>query len=61
MWDNLKKNDRIVSAGGILGTVVGVRGESDYVTIRIDENSNTKMQILKQSIIRVLKDYEKVV
>ena len=61
MLDNLKKNDRIVSAGGILGTVVGVRGESDYVTIRIDENTNTKMQILKQSIIRVLKDDEKEV
>jgi len=59
MLDNLKKNDRIVSAGGILGTVVGVRAESDYITIRIDENTNTKMQILKQSVIRVLKDDEK--
>jgi preprotein translocase subunit YajC len=59
LLDNLKKNDRIVTAGGILGTVVSVRGESDHVTIRIDENTNTKMQILKQSIIRVLKDDEK--
>ncbi len=56
LLDNLKKNDRIVTAGGILGTVVSVRAESDHVTIRIDENTNTKMQILKQSIIRVLKD-----
>ena len=61
LLDNLKKNDRIVSAGGILGTVVSVRGESDYITIRIDENTNTKMQILKQSVIRVLKDDEKEV
>lgn len=59
MLDNLKKNDRIVTAGGILGTVVGLRGESEYITIRIDENSNAKMQVLKQSIIRVLKDGEK--
>ena len=61
LLDNLKKNDRIVSAGGILGTVVNVRSESDYITIRIDENTNTKMQILKQSVIRVLKDDEKEV
>ena len=59
LLDNLKKNDRIVSAGGILGTVVSVRGDSDHITIRIDENTNTKMQILKQSVIRVLKDDEK--
>ncbi len=56
LLDALKKNDRIVTAGGILGTVVGVKGDSDHVTIRIDENTNAKMQILKQSIIRVLKD-----
>ena len=59
LLDNLKKNDRIVTAGGILGTVVSIRGESDHVTIRIDENTNTKMQILKQSIIRVLNDDDK--
>lgn len=51
---NLKKNDRIVTAGGILGTVVNNREETDYVTLRIDDN--TKMQVLKASVIRVLKD-----
>lgn len=56
---DLKKNDRIVTAGGIMGTVVSVKGESDHLTIRIDENTNTKMQVLKQSIIRVLKDDDK--
>lgn len=59
LLENLKKNDRIVTAGGILGTVVSVRGDSDHLTIRIDENTNTRMQILKQSIIRVVKDDDK--
>lgn len=59
LLENLKKNDRIVTAGGILGTVVNAKGDSDHLTIRVDENTNTKMQILKQSIIRVLKDDEK--
>lgn len=53
---NLKKNDRVVTAGGILGTVVSSRAESDYTTIKIDEASNTKMQIRTTSIVRVLTD-----
>lgn len=53
---NLKKNDRVVTAGGILGTVVSSRAESEYTTIKIDEASNTKMQIRTTSIVRVLTD-----
>lgn len=53
---NLKKNDRVVTAGGILGTVVSSRSESEYTTIKIDESSNTKMQIRTTSIVRVLTD-----
>lgn len=51
---NLKKNDRVVTAGGILGTIVNNRDDTEYLTIRIDDNA--KMQILKQSVVRVLKD-----
>ena len=53
---NLKKNDRIVTAGGIIGTVVNTQPDSEYLTIRIDETNNVKMQILKQSVVRVMKD-----
>lgn len=53
---NLKKNDRVVTAGGILGTVVKSSAESEYTTIKIDETSNTKMQIRTSSIVRVLTD-----
>ena len=53
---NLKKNDRVVTAGGILGTVVKSTEESEYTTIKIDEASNTKMQIRTTSIVRVLTD-----
>ena len=54
MLDNLKKNDEVVTAGGIVGTVVNLRDGGDYITIRIDENTNTRMKILKKSVIRVL-------
>ena len=56
LLNELKRNDRVITAGGILGTVVNVSGDSEYVTLRIDESNNTKLQVLKQSIIRVVKD-----
>ncbi len=56
MLDNLKKNDRVVTAGGILGTVANSREDSEYITLRVDDSSNAKMQILKTSIIRVVSD-----
>lgn len=51
---NLKKNDQVVTAGGILGTVVNYRSDGEYVTIRIDDTSNTRMQVLAKSIVRVV-------
>ncbi len=53
---SLKKNDRVVTAGGIIGTVVAIKDENNSVSLRIDESSNTKMQIMKTSIIKVLGD-----
>lgn len=53
---NLKKTDRVVTAGGIIGTVVNLRQDVDHVTLRIDDSSGTKMQVLKQSIVRVINE-----
>lgn len=51
---NLKKNDQVLTAGGILGTVVNYRPDSEFVTLRVDETSNAKMQVLATSIVRVV-------
>jgi preprotein translocase subunit YajC len=51
----LKKNDRIVTVGGILGTVVNVV-KDDEVVIRVDEQTNTKMHILRSAVSRILKE-----
>ena len=53
---NLKKHDRVVTAGGIIGTVINFRQDADHITIRIDDSSGTKMQVLKQAIVRVVDD-----
>ncbi len=54
MLSKLKKNDRVLTAGGILGTVVNFRSDDDYVTVRIDDDSNARMQVLASSIVRVV-------
>ncbi|MEM8677710.1 MAG: preprotein translocase subunit YajC [Planctomycetota bacterium] len=52
--NNLKSNDRVITAGGIYGTVVNSQQGSDHVTLRIDENSNTRIRVARTSISRVL-------
>jgi len=50
----LKKNDRVVTIGGILGTVVNVGSDDKEVTLRVDDN--TRIRILRSSIQTVLAD-----
>ncbi len=52
MIQGLKKNDRIVTIGGIIGTVVTTK--EDEVVVRVDETNNTKMTFVRQSIQRVI-------
>jgi preprotein translocase subunit YajC len=47
---NLKKNDRVVTTSGIHGIVANVNAESDTITLRVDENTNTKLTIDRMSI-----------
>jgi len=54
MVQTLKKNDRVRTIGGILGTVVDVRG--DEVTLKIDESNNTKIRVSTSAIGKNLSD-----
>ncbi len=54
MLANMKKNDRVVTAGGIWGIVVNVQQDSPYVTIKVDESSNTRLRVMRTSISRVI-------
>ena len=49
----IKKNDRIVTVGGIHG-VVSALGEGDTVTIRLDESGSNKMKIDRKAVARIL-------
>ena len=51
MRNNLKKNEQVVTAGGIHGTVVNVKERT--VMLRVDDNS--KIEFDKESIASILK------
>lgn len=53
---SLKKNDRVVTIGGIHGTVVATSPETGIVTLRIDENSNTRIKVNRTAIANILRD-----
>jgi len=48
MVRNLKKNDRVRTIGGILGTVVDIK--ENEITLKIDESNNTKIKIVASAI-----------
>ena len=48
MLQNLKKNDRVRTIGGILGTIVDIK--DDDITLKIDESNNTKIHITSSAI-----------
>jgi preprotein translocase subunit YajC len=52
MISSLQKNDRVRTVGGIIGTVVDVKDE--YVTLKIDEATNTKIRVVPQAISKNL-------
>lgn len=56
----IKKNDRVVTVGGIYGIVTNVQREKDEVTLRVDESSGTKLVVTFGSIARVVTDDDKV-
>jgi preprotein translocase subunit YajC len=51
---SLKKNDKVVTSGGIIGTVAGIKDKEDEVTLKVDENSNVRLRVTKGSIVRVI-------
>lgn len=54
MLANLKKNDHVVTIGGIHGVVTNIRREVDEVTIKVDEATNTKLRLTVGAIARVV-------
>jgi len=54
--DELSTNDRVVTIGGILGTVARVNKDAEEVTLILDESNNTRMKIVRSAIRQILRD-----
>jgi preprotein translocase subunit YajC len=52
----LKKNDKVLTSSGIIGTVVSISEKEDEVIVRVDDNC--KVRMLKSSINRNLTQEE---
>lgn len=56
MVSSLKKNDKVRTIGGIIGTVVDIKG--DEIVLKVDEGNNTKIHVLASAIGKTLESKE---
>jgi len=54
----LKKNDRVLTASGIYGTVANVDRAAEKVSLKVDESENVRLTVTLASISKVLSDAE---
>lgn len=54
LYAGLNKNDRVLTVGGVIGTVHAVKDHE--VILKVDESTNTKMAFVKSAIQRVIHD-----
>jgi len=52
MVQSLKKNDKVRTIGGIIGTVVDIK--EDEITLKVDESNNTKIKVASSAIVKNL-------
>ncbi len=53
----VKKGDRVMTRGGLIGTVVTVK--EDEVVLKVDESTNTKVTFVRSAVHTVLREDEK--
>ncbi len=54
MLEKLEKGDRVLTAGGILGTIVGFKEKENTLIVKIDDN--VKVEMTRNSVAQVLKE-----
>ena len=54
MFARIGKNDRVLTVGGLIGTVISVK--ENEVVLKVDETTNTKVTFIKSAVQRILSD-----
>jgi len=44
MLDALEKNDRVMTVGGVIGTVYSIDKEQNEIVLKVDEANNTRIR-----------------
>ena len=50
MIESLKKGDKVVTIGGIIGTIVGLRENDGVIIVKVSDN--TKLEITKTAVAK---------
>ena len=53
LLSSLAKHDKVQTAGGMIGTIVEIKGEE--VVLKVDESTNTKVRFSRNSVTAILK------
>ena len=53
MIANLKKNDRVITRGGIVGKIIELQGKNNEYAI-LDNDTGSKIKILKRYVISLI-------
>jgi len=48
MVQSLKKNDKVRTVGGVIGTIVDIKG--DEIILKVDEANNTKIRVVTSAV-----------
>ena len=56
MLSQIKKNAKVMTIGGIYGTVASIR--PDEVVLKVDDNANVRMRFSRSSIAKVIVEEE---
>jgi len=61
MLENVRINDVIITTGGIIGKIVNIKKEKNILVVRIDETTNTKVELQKTAVAGVISEEKKAV
>ncbi len=51
---SLTKNDRVVTIGGLHGTVVSAAADSDVITLKVDEAGTTRVKVSRSAVSAII-------
>ncbi|OQX71961.1 MAG: preprotein translocase subunit YajC [Candidatus Cloacimonas sp. 4484_275] len=59
MLESMKINDRVITSGGIYGKIVNFKKDKNIVVLRIDDTTNTKIEIQRSAIAGIINEEKK--